>query len=379
MTALIPPTLLLALTAGLISCASSPDVQARATAPLSAQASPARDKDFAWIRGVDVSEARDAELHGVQFRDTDGKVRPALKIVKDHKFGWVRVRLMVDPDGRYGLAQDLPYVKAMLLDAKKQNLHVLLDLHYSHWWADPGGQWTPPRWQGQDARALETSVYDYTRDVITQLRAQDTPPDMVQVGNEINGGMLWEVGRIRNDDMTTFAKLTNAGVRAVRDASGGPATTPPVMIHIAKIGDAAATVAWYRAFQQAGGQFDTIGISYYPMWHGSFAELDETIRALNAAFAKPVYVAETALYWAPNEKGYTNVPYPQTPQGQLDYLRALSPVVQHAGGHGIFYWGAFWSQSAKWLSAPGWTDDDASRRALFDDDAKATPAIDGLN
>ena len=337
-----------------------------------------------WIRGMDVSEARGTEAAGVQFRDLDGQVKPALQIVRYHRYNWVRVRLMVDPqttDGNYGLLQDLPYVKAVMKDAQGQGLKVLLDLHYSHWWADPGNQWLPARWKGQSDEVLAKSIYDYTSGVITELRAQGTAPDMVQIGNEINGGMLWENGRIRKDDMTAFVKLTNAGADAVRDASGGKASMPPIMVHIAKIGDAEATVAWYRAFIAAGGWVDTIGLSYYPMWHGDFVNLSKTVKALRSTFdwAK-VYVAETAYYWDQNQVGTEEgLPYPQTPQGQLDYLRALTPVVRDAGGSGIFYWGGFWSQSPKWLTAPGWKDDDASRRSLFDDRAQATLAIDGLN
>jgi len=332
----------------------------------------------AWIKGIDVSEARGAEAGGVAFKDRDGTVKPAMQLVQDHQYTWIRVRLMVDPNGQYGLFQDLPYVEAVMKDAHTRGLKVLLDLHYSHWWTDPGNQWTPARWAKQDVNTLSSSVYTYTKDVITQLRAQGTPPDMVQIGNEINGGLLWEVGRSSN--MANFVKLTNAGATAVRDASGGQASMPPIMVHIAKTGNAADTVAWYKAFVAAGGWVDTIGLSYYPMWHGDFTELSSTIKALRSNFSwANVYLAETASYWSPNVKGYTNLPYPQTPQGQLNYLKALTPVVQGAGGSGIFYWGAFWSQSSHWLDAPGWNDDDASRRSLFDDNAQATAAIDGLN
>jgi arabinogalactan endo-1,4-beta-galactosidase len=361
------------LTAGLSACTS-------ATLPATNWSSASVQPQAAaeWIRGVDVSEARMAEQGGVAFRDTDGTVKPALQIVQDHQYSWVRVRLMVDPDGAYGLAQDLPYVKSVMLDAKQRRLKVLLDLHYSHWWADPGNQWTPARWKGQSLNALSASVNAYTKDVITQLRAQGTAPDMVQIGNEINGGMLWDTGRIAH--MANFVKLTNAGASAVRDASGGKAFMPPIMVHIAKTGNADQTVAWYRAFINAGGWVDTIGLSYYPMWHGDFGNLKATIQGLRTNFPwASVYLAETASYWDQNQAGETNLPFPQTRQGQLDYLKALSPLVQQAGGSGIFYWGAFWSQSQKWLNAPGWNDDDASRRSLFDDDAKATPAIDGLN
>ncbi|WP_019586041.1 glycosyl hydrolase 53 family protein [Deinococcus apachensis] len=365
-------TLLLTLTAGLSACTQVTIPEATGDT---------------WIRGLDVSEAREAEAAGVQFRDRDGTVKPALQIVRDHEYNWVRVRLMIDPDVKaYGLAQDLPYVKAVMRDAKKQNLKVLLDLHYSHWWADPGNQWTPERWKGQDLTTLSASVYDYTRDVITQLRDQDTPPDMVQIGNEINAGMLWETGRLKwesgqltTGSMAALVRLTNAGATAVRDASGGRDRMPPIMVHIAKTGDAAATVAWYRAFIDAGGWVDVIGLSYYPSWHGDFSGLGETIRALRSNFTQTkVYVAETAYYWDKNQVGTTNLPYPETPQGQYDFLQALTPVVKDAGGSGIFYWGAFWSQSSRWLNAPGWKDDDASRRSLFDDDARATVGIDGL-
>jgi len=327
-----------------------------------------------------VSEARGAEASGVQFRDTDGTVKPAAQIVRDHGYDWVRVRLMIDPgadDGKnYGLLQDLPYVKAVMKDAHARGLKVLLDLHYSHWWADPGNQWTPARWKTLNAADLKTAVHDYTRDIVKQLRDQGTAPDMVQVGNEINGGILWEQGRIVKDDMTAFAGLVNAGIQGVRDAG----SAAPVMIHIAKTGNAAETLAWYRAFRAAGGQFDVIGLSYYPMWHGDLQGLSDTVRSLRSAFADtPVMLAETAYYWDTNQVRYTSAqtPYPQTPAGQLQYLRALNETVRTAGGQGIFYWGAFWSQSSRWLTS-SWSDDDASRRALFDDGARATPAIDGL-
>lgn len=371
--------ILAALSAGLTACGgagaegSRPGVQAPGTGLQAAAVVPTE-----WIRGIDVSEARAAESKGVVFRDTNGAAKPALQIVRDHKYNWVRVRLMVDPNGEYGLYQDLNYVKAVTRDARARGLKVLLDLHYSHWWADPANQWTPARWKGQDVNTLASSVYTYTRDVITQLRAQGTAPDMVQIGNEINGGMLWDTGRLSN--MANFVKLTNAGANAVRDASGGTASMPAIMVHIAKDGNAAETVAWYRAFVHAGGWVDTIGLSYYPMWHGDLNNLAETIRQLRANFSwARVYLAETAYYWSPNQGGYTNLPYPQTPQGQSDFLKALTPVVRNAGGSGIFYWGAFWSQSPRWLVAPAWKDDDASRRSLFDDSGTATRGIDGLN
>ena len=226
--------------------------------------------------------------------------------------------------------------------------------------------------------ALSSSVYAYTRDVITQLRAQGTAPDMVQVGYEVNAGMLWEVGRSSN--MANFVKLTNAGATAVRDASGGMASMPAIMVHVAKTGNAAETVAGDRNIVAVGGWLGTTGPSYCPTWHGDFASLSGTVSALRSNFPwARVYITETALSWSANQVGCTNLPYPQTPQGQYDSLKALTPVVRNAGGSGIFSWGAFWSQSGNWSTAPDWKDDDASRRSLFDDGGRATKAVNGLN
>jgi arabinogalactan endo-1,4-beta-galactosidase len=325
------------------------------------------------IIGVDVSEGKEAESKGVQFKDKNGQIKPALQIFKDHGYTWVRIRIMIDPasgcDGNYGLFQDLNYVKAMALDAKNRGFKFLLDFHYSHWWADPGNQWTPPRWQGQNLSTLANNVYNYTRDVVNQLKNAGACPDMVQIGNEVDNGMLWEVGRISGGNYSNFVTLANKGYDAVKSVAN-----IPVMIHVAEKGS-----SWFSSYNSAGGKFDVIGISYYPMWHGSFNDLKNRINSLGS-FGKDIYVVESAYYWDTNECGYSGsqVPYPQTQQGQYDYLQALKSTVLQTNAKGIFYWGACWSQSWKWLDAPGWSNDDASRRSLFDDDAKATLGIDGL-
>lgn len=329
-----------------------------------------------WIKGADVSEAKAAEDRGVVFKDTDGQSKPALKILKDHGYNWVRLRLMVDPDGNHGLYQNLAYVKAMALEAKQRGLKILLNFHYSHYWADPATQRIPPKWQGQDIKALSTSVYNHSKEAITHLTNQGTPPDMVQIGNEINHGLLWEVGR--DSPMANVAQLVNAGIRGVKDASAGK-PQPVIMVHIAKEGFPIKTLRWYQSFVNAGGSFDVIGLSYYPMWHGDFENLANTIASLQTAFpGKKIYLVEASYYWSPNQAGFKNLPYPETPQGQYDYLKALSKLAKGAGVGGIFYWGTFWSQSKKWLIAPDWGNDDASRRSLFDDNARATVGIDGL-
>jgi arabinogalactan endo-1,4-beta-galactosidase len=202
---------------------------------------------------------------------------------------------------------------------------------------------------------------------------------MVQIGNEVNNGMLWELGRLAS--IGNFAALEAAGANGINDGRGS-AAMPPIMVHVAKDMSASACVAWYQNFIAAGGWVDAIGLSYYPMWHGSQADLKATITALRAAFTwAPVWVVETAYYWSPNTAGYSGssqLLYAQTPAGQAAFLAATKATVQASGGSGVFYWGAAWSQSSKWLVAPAWTNDDASRRALFNDSAVAQTDIDSL-
>ncbi len=333
----------------------------------------------AYAKGVDISEAYYAAGKGVVFKDTNGTAKAPLQIFKDHGYTWARVRLMVDGTTDYALFQDMTYVKAAAKDIKAKGMKFLLDLHYSHWWADPANQWIPNRWKSYaNVTALSSAVRSYTKDVMAQLVAQGTPPDMVQIGNEVNNGMLWDIGRLSS--ISNFAKLEAAGAYGIQDGKGS-AAMPPIMVHIAKDMSSSAAVTWYKNFIAAGGWVDAIGLSYYPMWHGSQSDLSNTIKALRSAFSwAPVWVVETAYYWSKNQGGYTGsqVPYAQTPAGQAAFLAATKNTVKNAGGSGLFYWGAFWAQSSKWLKAPGWSNDDASRRSLFNDNAVAQPGIDSL-
>lgn len=334
-------------------------------------------------KGADVSEALYAEANGVVYRDTDGQAKAPLQIFADHGFTWVRVRLMVDPSPaspNYGIFQDLEYVKTTLLDAKARGFQILLDLHLSSFWADPGRQNTPARWVGLETADLAAAVRSETKAVMEALVAQGTPPDMVQVGNEVNNGMLWPAGKISASGWAAFTALQAAGVAGL-DEGRGAAPMPIILVHIAKTQKTAAdVVTWYRNFVNSGGRLDAIGLSYYSMWHGNLALLGQTIAALRTAFPdKPVWLAEAAYYWSPNRMGYsgTQVPYAQSPAGQVAFLKALRATVAEAGGVGIFYWGAAHTQSSRWYEMGTWKDD-TSRRSLFDDTAKGLPGLDAF-
>jgi arabinogalactan endo-1,4-beta-galactosidase len=352
---------------------------------------PVGDQGTGVPKGVDISEAYYAASKGVTYKDLQGTAKAPLQIFADHGYTWARVRLMVaipaSTTYNNGLVQDLAYVETAAKDIQAKGMKFLLDLHYSDYWADPSTQTYPASWPTYSTVAdLATQVQTYTQTVVAALIAQGTTPDMVQIGNETNVGMLWSQGKITASTtagFTAYATLEAAGAAGIKAAAtAAGVTVPKLMVHIAKTATtAAAVVTWYTNLLNAGGDFDTIGLSYYPMWHGSQTLLGDTIKALrdNSSLATmPVWVVETASYWTTStESGASNVTYNMTPAGQLAFLKATRATVTSAGGAGVFYWGATWVNTSKWLTASsvsGWTG--VEKRALFNTDGVAQVGID---
>lgn len=291
----------------------------------------------------------------------------AIEILSDRGFNYARIRLLVDPPNEYALHQDLDYVIATAQEAKANGMNILLDIFYSDWWADPGQNWTPSAWWNMDINTLESTVFSYTQNVLNQMNAAGVMPDLVQVGNEVNPGMCWELGRLETNGWGNFVRLTNAGYDAVKSVSD-----IPVIIHYAGVGSGATS--WYSSYVNNGGKMDAQGLSYYEMWHGSINDAVWTINTLHNTYGQDVYLVETAAYWTNSDAG-EQTSYPHTRQGQYDYLYDLTNAVENLNGFaGLFYWGATWTQSGQWLNAPDWQNDDAATRSLFDDNATLTPA-----
>jgi beta-galactosidase len=162
----------------------------------------------------------------------------------------------------------------------------LLDFHYSDTWADPGKQFKPAAWRGEDFSQLEQSVYDYTKMVMDSLRLQGTLPDMVQVGNEINHGMIWPDGSIRHPD--SLARLIYAGIRGVKAVDPGC----PIMLHIALGGQNDESHFFLDNMLERQVPFDVIGLSYYPKWHGSLTDLRYNVDDLARQYGKDIIVVE---------------------------------------------------------------------------------------
>jgi arabinogalactan endo-1,4-beta-galactosidase len=312
--------------------------------------------------GADVSFLKQAEDRGTVFKD-NGQAKPGLQIFKDHGYNWIRLRIFHTPTQ---LPNNLAYTLAMAKDAKKLGFKFLLDFHYSDTWADPQKQFLPKAWEGKTHAELAQAVFEYTRDTVVAFREAGVPPDMVQPGNEISHGMLWPDGKLP-DQWDHFADLLKAGIRGV-DAGRGGATRPLIMLHIDKGGDKQATKAFFDRCLSHGIEFDVIGQSYYPWWHGTLPELRENLAFVANEYHKDIYVVEAAYNWRPAEYRNQPGPFPETPEGQRAFLEAVNQAVQSTpGGHGK---GVFW-----WEPAVGRVGGNIASRGMFDNDGNALPVI----
>ncbi|MGA2499147.1 MAG: glycosyl hydrolase 53 family protein, partial [Tepidisphaeraceae bacterium] len=325
----------------------------------------------------DISSLPEIEKNGGLYRDADGP-GDLLAILRKHGMTHARLRIWNNPrNGLCGLAPTL----AMARRLKQAEMPWLLDFHYSDDWADPAKQRKPAAWVNLHGAELEQAVFNYTREVIAELDKQGTPPFMVQAGNEITPGMLWDDGRIggKNDDAASwkrFARLVKAGLRGVREGRDGkqPILT---MIHLDAGGSNGACRWFFDHLLAEGAEFDVIGLSYYPWWHGDLTKLRNNLNDLAKRYGKDIIVVETAYPWS--EKGVDRKlglgeKFPASPEGQKVFLTELLKTVKQVPGgrgKGIFWWEPAWIPTPK--SGSGW-----GHRGLFDNDGKLMAGTDAF-
>ncbi len=292
-----------------------------------------RASDYAV--GADLSFLKQAEDHGKVFSD-NGQAKPGLEMFKDHGYNWIRLRLFHTPSE---LPNNLEYTIALAKAAKKLGFHFLLDYHYSDTWADPGKQIIPKAWEGMSHAQLVKAVFEYTRDTIVAFRNAGVLPDMVQIGNEIANGMLWPDGRLPGN-WDNFADLMKAGIAGV-EAGRGEGPPPRIMIHIDRGGDKLHTKAFFDKLNSYRVAHDVIGQSYYPWWHGSLNDLRENMIFMAQEYKKDIIVVEAAYCWLPTEYKNKPGPFPESPEGQKQFLEEVNRIVQETPdglGKGVFWW-----------------------------------------
>ena len=247
-------------------------------------------KKIGKVLGADISFLPQLEDRGMKFYDK-GAEKDAIEILKAHGFNYIRLRIFNNPAADSGYSPkkgfcDLEHTKQMAKRIKAAGLKFLLDFHYSDTWADPGKQYKPSSWKGLNFSVLKDSVYEFTKKVITELKAQGTAPDMVQIGNEINHGMIWPDGHVSHLD--SLAQLLRAGTDAVLKVD--PSTT--MLLHIALGGQNDESVWFINNMLSRGVYFDVIGESYYPRWHGTLDDLRNNLNDLAKRYSRDIVVVE---------------------------------------------------------------------------------------
>jgi arabinogalactan endo-1,4-beta-galactosidase len=298
-----------------------------------------------FVIGADLSALTKIESLGGTYRD-GGVEKDILVLLKDKGFNTVRLRLFVDPNDEGFVINDLDYTLALARRVEMHGLKIMLDFHYSDTWADPGDQHKPAAWKDLSYDELKQQVHDYTQSVILAFQKENMLPEYVQIGNEVQPGMLWPDGRIAWNDtgdlqwekFTGLLKAAISGLRAVATQQQSK-----VIIHYANGGSKMAVERFFTNIEKHQVPYDIVGLSYYPWHHGPFKGLEETLAYIGTTLDKDVIIAETAYsHRIITHKGkYQDLAFPQTPEGQRDFLEELTRMVlatPGTHGRGICYW-----------------------------------------
>jgi arabinogalactan endo-1,4-beta-galactosidase len=342
-----------------------------------------------FIMGADLSYVNAIEANEAQYFFNNKPKDPYL-IFKESGANLVRLRLWHTPSlwqknlNGGNISSNFSDVKKSIKRAKELNLAVLLDLHYSDEWADPGKQFKPAAWEGFDTQSLKDSVYHYTKGILEELSKESLTPEYIQIGNECNQGMLFPEGKIVNNNFKPFAELLKSGIKAVKDFSLSSAIKPKIILHVAQFQHADW---WMNGLmnQENLRNFDILGVSHYFPYSNliSMDALTLEITKLKTKYEKDVMILETAYPWtSENADGYTNIfsgmesfgNYPISKTGQYEYLKDLTAATIAGAGIGIIYWEPAWISSNmkdKWGTGSSW-----ENNALFDFAGNTLPAMD---
>ena len=246
-------------------------------------------KPAEFIIGADISWVQQQEDQGVRFSDS-GVEKDILRILKDHGFNWIRLRIFNNPKAPKGYSAegycDLEHTIQMARRIKAAGMKFLLDFHYSDTWADPGHQIKPQAWRAMDFDELTQALHDYTKKVITELKKRRLSPEMVQIGNEISNGFLWPDGKL--SDLDKFTTLVKAGITAVKAAD----PSAKIMLHVAWGGQNEKSRWFMDNLLKHGVEFDILGQSYYPKWHGTVDDLRKNLNDLAGRYKQPIILVE---------------------------------------------------------------------------------------
>ena len=360
------------------------------------------------ILGVDVSTYLEELENGAKYFDGDVQIDPLDAFIKNG-VNYMRIRVWNDPyspDGEPYLAGGCDIDRYIELGklAKSKGYKLLLDFHYSDFWADPGKQMIPKAWIYHNVDEMVSAVYKFTKDCLIKARESGVAPELIQVGNEITNGMLWPLGKLETDgkrgNYENFCRFVKAGCRACREIT----PEAKIILHLERSNDKAVYREFFTEMKNASVDYDIIGASYYPYWHGTPDELFENLDACRR-FGKGIMVMELGYGFTSDsylldgearrlvidsERAYVagvTEKYPMTPKGQADFVRDFLQKAREHEVDGVFYWEPLWlpGKNICWASAAGQqyiheegksTSNEWANQCLFDYEGRKLPAFD---
>ena len=312
-----------------------------------------------FILGMDASCVPALEKGGVKYYDADGTEKDVYRILSEHGINYIRVRIWNDPfdaDGNgYGGGNcDIDNAIAIGKRATEYGMKLLVNFHYSDFWADPGKQMVPKDWKGMDIDQKSEALYLYTKDCLQKLVDAGVNVGMVQIGNETNGALCGESSSALGG-WKKIMQLMSAGSRAVREICPDAL----VAVHFANPENADSYISYGKNLDYYQVDYDVFASSYYPFWHGTLDNLSSVLSKIAETYGKKVMVAETSYAFTAEDTDFSGntigdgggivQDYPFTQQGQANLVRAVIDTVANktTNGIGVFYW------EGTWISAGG--------------------------
>ncbi|MBQ4565131.1 MAG: glycosyl hydrolase 53 family protein [Oscillospiraceae bacterium] len=361
------------------------------------------------ILGIDASSYLSVIENGKKFYDGGREVDP-MELLRANGVDYQRIRVWNDPKSPEGLPYeagncDIDHYVRLAKLVKAKGYKLLLDFHYSDFWADPNKQPTPKAWVNYSADELEQAVYEYTKACLQQAVDNEVAPQLIQVGNEITNGMLWPVGKLMNPDGSrssydTFCRFVAAGCRACREIC----PEAKIILHLERSWDQQVYQEFFHEMAAHGIDYDIIGASYYPYWHGTpdalFANLDacrifgkeRMVMELAYGFTTEPYLQGGKPQRLVIDEKMAAVPgvaehYPLTPEGQAKFISDFLARAEKEGIDGVFYWEPLWlpGEGISWASEAGQayiheegktTTNEWANQCLFDYQGEKLPAFD---
>jgi arabinogalactan endo-1,4-beta-galactosidase len=306
-----------------------------------------------FAKGADVSWLTQMEAGAIKFYNSSGTEQECMTLLKNIGMNSIRLRAWVNPSGGWNSTTD---VVAKAIRAKNLGMKIMLDIHYSDTWADPGNQTKPAAWASQNITVLQTSVYNYTVDLMNALKTNGITPDWVQIGNETNDGMLWPEGKA-STSMANFALLVNSGYDAVKAIS----STSKVIVHISNGFDNSLFRWMFDGLTSNGAKWDIIGMSLYPSsanWSTLNTQCLANMNDMVSRYNKDVMICEVGMSW--DQAAACN--------SFIADLITKTKSISNNRGLGVFYW-----EPECYNNWQGYS------LGAFDNSGKATVALNAFN